>query len=177
MHGIIHAELKRFVEAKHGAEAWKAVLEGAGLPNKLYLATQTYPDAEAVAIVTSASKITGASADSILEAYGEFIAPSLMQMFRTLIKPEWKTMDMLLNTEETIHKVVRLKNPGADPPRLQFSKTGPNTLLFKYDSPRRMVAVARGIMKGVARHYNEKIAFAERKLPGGAAEIVVTVEK
>ena len=73
-----------------------------------------------------------------------------MSTNKSMTKPNWKTMELLLYTEETIHKAVRIKNPGAEPPRLQFQQTGPNTLKFNYNSPRQMSAVAKGIIKGVA---------------------------
>jgi hypothetical protein len=176
MHGIIHVELKKFVEANHGGNAWKAVLNDAGLSNKIYLANAIYPDQEAVAIVTAASKLTNTPAEQILENFGEFVVPSLMSTFKVLINPKWKTMEMLLNTETTIHKVVRLKNPGAEPPRLQFTQTGPNTLKFNYNSPRRMSAVAKGIMKGVAKHYGETVEIQERKSAGGSSEMMITIK-
>ena len=69
MHGFIHTELKRYVETKHGADAWKAVLTAAGLGTKTYLTINTYPDEEALAIVKSASAITKAPADVILEDF------------------------------------------------------------------------------------------------------------
>jgi hypothetical protein len=163
VHGIIHSELK------------KAVVAEAGLENKVFLSSNVYPDEDVFAIVKAASRLTRTPPETILESYGEFIAPTLMRMFQALIQPTWKTMDMLLNTEEAIHKVVRIKNPGASPPRLHFVKTGPNTLLFKYDSPRRMSAVARGIMKGVASHYGETIAIRERKQAAGATEMTITI--
>ena len=45
MHGIIHAELKKYVETNHGPEAWRAILDKAGLGNKIYMAISTYEDA------------------------------------------------------------------------------------------------------------------------------------
>ncbi|MGH7766511.1 MAG: heme NO-binding domain-containing protein [Candidatus Binatia bacterium] len=111
-----------------------------------------------------------------LENFGEFVVPDLMSTFNMLINPKWKTMEMLLNTETTIHKVVRLKNPGAEPPRLQFTQTGPNTLKFNYNSPRRMSAVAKGIMKGVAKHYGETVEIQERKSAGGSSEMMITIK-
>ena len=175
MHGIIHAELKKYVETNHGSDAWKAILKEAGLSNKIYMTISTYPDEEVVAIVTAASKLTQTPAENILEDFGEFIAPDLMIMYQPLIKPEWKTMEMLLHTEETIHRVVRLNNPGADPPRLQFEATGPNTLKFTYTSPRQMSAVAKGIIKGVAKHYGETLTIQERKRADGGSEMQIKV--
>ncbi len=175
MHGIIHAQLKQFVETNLGAEAWKAVLTEAGLGNKIYLSNTTYGDEEAVAIVTAASKLTSKPAEDILENFGEFIVPALMSTFRAMVKPGWKTLELLLNTEETIHKAVRIKQPGAQPPRLQFQQTGPNTLQFNYNSPRRMAAVAKGIMKGVAKHYGETIDIQERRGEDGSSEMTITI--
>jgi hypothetical protein len=35
-------------------------------------------------------------------------------MFGHLLLPEWKTIDVIDNTEGTVHTVVRVKNPGAN---------------------------------------------------------------
>jgi len=177
VHGIIHAELKKYVETKHGADAWKACLEGAGLGRKMYLPIDTYPDEEAVAIVVAASKLTGTPVDSILEDFGEFIVPDLVSMYQSLIKPHWKTVDLLLHTEEMIHRVVRIQNPGAAPPKLQFEQLGSNELKFHYNSPRRMAAVAKGIIKGVAKHYGQTVLIREHKEPDGSSEMSITVRE
>ena len=83
MHGIIHAQLKQFVETNHGVEAWRAVLDEAGLAGKVYLANGAYADEDAVAIVTAASKLTGPPAADILEGFGEFIVPALMSTYKS----------------------------------------------------------------------------------------------
>jgi hypothetical protein len=175
MHGIIHVELKRYVETKHGADAWKAVLQKAGTPSRIYVATNVYPDEEAAALVATASLLTKTPAETILEDFGEFVTPALLSMYQSLIKPDWKTRELLLNTEETIHRVVRLKNSGALPPQLRFEEMGPRQLKFYYNSPRRMSAVAKGIIKGVARHYREKVAIQESRGPEGRVEMTITI--
>lgn len=175
MHGIIHSELKKFVVAKHGLGAWTQLLATSGLSGKTYLANGVYPDCDAHAIIGAASRMTGASADVILEDFGRFITPNLMSIYAALIRPEWRTIDMLLNTESVIHSVVRIKNPGAAPPRLQFERTGPNALRFIYVSGRKMSAVAKGIMRGVADHFGERIAITEKARPDGSVEMNVMV--
>jgi hypothetical protein len=175
LHGIIHVELKKYVEARHGAEAWKTCLETAGLGQKMFLPINTYPDADAVAIVTAASKLTNTPTESLLEDFGEFIAPDLLSMYQSLVEPHWKTIELLLNTEDVIHRVVRLNNPGAQPPQLRFQQLGPNELKFYYNSPRRMAAVAKGIIKGVANHYRQTVLIREQKKPDGSSEMSITV--
>ena len=175
MHGLIHAELEKFVETNYGQEAWRAILEEAGLEDRAYVPLGAYPDEESLAIVRAAAKLTETPAEAILEDFGEFIAPDLMATYKSLIRPEWKTLDFLLNTEETIHRVVRRQNQGAEPPHLKFEEAGPGTLRLLYDSPRRMSAVARGIIKGVAKHYGESVSLEESKKADGSSEITVRV--
>jgi hypothetical protein len=175
MHGIIHAELKKYVDVKHGPEAWQTILQRAGLSTASYMPIGSYPDADAVAIVTAASSLTGTPAEKLLEDFGEFIAPDLLDMYRSLIRPEWKTLELLLHTEETIHRVVRIQNAGAKPPKLRFEQTKPNQLKFYYNSPRKMSAVAKGIIKGVAKHYGEMAMISERKNADESSEMTITI--
>ena len=116
MHGIIFSELKKFVNFRSGEKVWDEILYETGIGFKHYLPIQEYPDHELMLIIDGiARKESGTSID-LLEQFGEFIVPSLMGMYKTLIKREWRTLDLLEHTEETIHSIVRLKNPGSSPP-------------------------------------------------------------
>lgn len=175
MHGLIHSGFSKYISSAYSAETMRDILARAGFAGKVYVATAVYPDEETIAIVQAASKVTGVPQEKILEGFGEFIARDLIGMYPMLIKKEWKTLELLLNTEEVIHRVVRLKNPGAQPPRLKFVQTGPNKLTLFYDSPRKMSVLARGIIKGVAAHYGETVALNERKKAEGGTEIMVSI--
>jgi len=162
MHGIIFAELKKYAQARHGDDAWKVLLQTAGLPSTtLYLPIREYPDADAAAIVGAASQVTGVPAGDIMEDFGRFIAPDLLAMYRALVKPEWRTLEFLENTEETIHRVVRIKDKAAKPPEIRCERVSPAEVVIHYASHRKMCSVARGIARGVADHYGEKIDISE----------------
>src|SRR5688500_2403354 len=106
MHGIIFSELKKYIDARLGGSPWNDLLRDSEIGPKLYLATQAYPDEEVMSIVTTASRNTNTPVPAILEDFGEFIAPDLLGMYRTLVMKEWRTLDILEHTEETIHRVV-----------------------------------------------------------------------
>ena len=162
MHGVIFSELRKYVEQRHGGEeTWKALLRDAGLGRRMYLPVREYPDAEAVALVSAASAATGVPVRGVLEDFGEFIAPDLMGMYRSLVRPEWRTLDFLEKTEETIHRVVRLKDPAAKPPEIRCERTAPDEAVVRYASARRMCGVAVGIIRGVAAHYGEPVQIDE----------------
>jgi predicted hydrocarbon binding protein len=161
MHGLILSELKHFAEATFGNEAWPVLLQDAGLGQRMYMAGEIYPDAEVVAIVGAAARRAGADPQTILEQFGEFIAPTLMRVYKPYIKPAWKTLDMIEHTEENIHRAVRLRDPGAAPPELKVRRLSPSEIVIIYQSDRKMCALARGITRGVAKHYNEKVEITD----------------
>ena len=118
MHGIIFSELKKYVDSKLGGNAWNSLLTESGIGFKTYLGNKKYPDEEAVALVSTASRITGKPAGALLEDFGEFIVPDLMTVYGALIKPNWKTLDLIENTESVIHTTIRFQSPEAEPPQL-----------------------------------------------------------
>lgn len=178
MHGSIFAELKKYVEAKLGGNAWNELLNDAGLGPRMYLAIQAYPDSEVVGIVTAASKKTGLAPDAILEDFGEFIAPDLLGMYRSLVKPGWRTLEVIEHTENTIHKVVRLQHADATPPYLHAERTGPDEVTVTYTSPRRLCSVAKGIIRGLAVHFGDVISVKEsRCMNKGASGCVLVVRR
>ncbi len=128
MHGIIFSELRKYVETKMGSEGWNELLAKAGLGKRIYLPIQEYPDEDMLALVGTASEVLEAPAEAILEDFGVFIAPALLGLYRTLVKPDWKTLDLLENTEHTIHSVVRARNPGARPAKLTAVRAAPDTV-------------------------------------------------
>ena len=177
MHGIIFTELRKYVDTKLGGDAWGDLLNAAGLKGRMYLPIQEYPDAEAVTLVSTAAQITGLDAAVILQDFGVFIAPSLLGMYRTLVKPEWRTLEVLQFTEGTIHKVVRARNPGAKPAELTAVRISETELHLTYGSQRKMCPVAKGIIKGLALHFNEEITVVETQcMHQGASECKMVVE-
>jgi Haem-NO-binding len=99
-------------------------------------------------------------------------------MSRYWIKPDWKTLDLIAHTEETIHHMLRNEGSQTNPPRLQCRRASPDAVVVTYDSPRKMCTLAKGIIKGIAKHYGERVTIGEPTcmLKGEiACELIVTV--
>lgn len=161
MHGTIFFELKKYVEAKLGREAWDKLLSEADLGARTYEVMADFPDSELINLIVTASRMTQAPIPAILEDFGEFIAPDLLQMYAGVINPAWKTLDVIQHTEDEIHRVVRLHNPDAHPPMLKAVRTSEDEVVIEYGSQRKMCFVAKGIAKGLAKHYQENISISE----------------
>ena len=162
MHGTIFFELKKFVETKLGGrEAWDRLLSESELGARTYEVMADYPDSEVIKLISTVSRITGAPVPAILEDFGEFIAPDLLQMYSGVINPAWKTLDVIEHTEDEIHRVVRLHNRDAHPPNLKCVRTSEDEVVIEYSSQRKMCDVAKGIAKGLAKHFEESISISE----------------
>lgn len=161
MHGIILFELQRFLDSTVGPGTWDKALREAHLGGRVYNSLGDYPDEELYAIVGAASGIARMSNDETVEAFGTFIAPNLLHMYSMLIKPEWRTLDVIEHTEAVIHAVVRVTQQGAKPPELKCRRIGPDEIELRYDSSRRLCRLARGIVKGIAREYHEEVTVVE----------------
>ena len=161
MHGLIFLQLQRFAQKQGGITAWERLLREAQLPSKCYSPARTYPDEEMLALVGAASRLLNIPAGAVLEAFGEFVAPELIRLSGRLIEPEWKTLDLIENTERLIHTAVHVGNPGAQPPVLNCVRSTTDELQIVYSSDRQLCSIAKGIVKGVARHYGETVHITD----------------
>lgn len=155
MHGSFFVLLKRFVESQYGYSTWVNLLEAAGIKQAPYQMGETYPTSEIAAIVGKTSVLMGVPPHQLMEKFGESLVPDLLMMYKKYMHPEWRTYDMLLNTEAAMHAAVRKEDGRATPPLLLVTKKGSRQLIVDYYSKRRMGGVAVGIIKGIAKHYEE----------------------
>lgn len=175
MHGMIHTALQRYVETSFGAETWKTLLARTGLAQAVFTPLGTYPDAQITALVAEAEALSGIPTATLLEGFGEFLVPTYLWMYGALLKPEWRTLEVLENTEETVHRVVRMRNPGAEPPRLRVLRTAKDQVELTYASARKLCAVARGIARGIAKRFEEPLETQDRScmLRGDSVCVIV----
>jgi hypothetical protein len=155
MHGSIFVLLKRFVEYRYDFSTWIKLTEQAGIAHTSYQMQQMYPTREIFALLQAASHRTGIATEDLMEQFGEFIVPDLLLIYKKYLQPEWRTYDLLLNTEQAMHGAVRRENEQASPPVLLVTKKGNRQLLVEYHSIRRMAGVAIGIIKGIATYFQE----------------------
>ena len=161
MHGLIFVQLKKYASARLGLEAWDELLHKAALQGRMYLPVQQYPDDEMHALVRAISLRTGGDADAVLQDLGVFMAPELVRMYGSLLHRSWTTLDVIEHTENTIHRVVRARNPGARSPELKAERTAPDEVVVTYASARRLCGFAKGIVRGLAGHFGETVTVDE----------------
>ncbi|MGR8940818.1 MAG: FAD-dependent oxidoreductase [Gammaproteobacteria bacterium] len=161
MHGMVFGELKKFVDKKLGGDTWRTALLKAGLGSRVYVPIKVYPDTEILALISTLSGLTGMESPQILKEFGTFISADLLLLFRRQIQKNWTVMDLFEQIEDTIHNVVRLRNPGAKPPQLRVKRLSPENIVIHYTSSRRMCALGIGLIKGIADQFGDPITVSE----------------
>jgi predicted hydrocarbon binding protein len=179
MQGIMFVELSGYSEELLGPKAWKETLVEAGLDDRAYTLDTPGPDDEFLALVTSAATRAGRELQTVLEGFGEYVAPHLLGgEYGQLVDPDWDLLDFLEHTEAAIHTVVRARDPRSRPPKLRVVRPLPDQILVLYESSRRMCSVAKGIIRGAARHYGQEIQISEpRCMLAGSTRCEITVHK
>ncbi len=155
MHGSIFVLLKRFVESKYDYSTWIKLVEKAGIAHASYQMGEMYPTQEIFSILHQASHLTGTSSYDLMEQFGIFLVPDLLLIYKKYLHPDWRTYDLLLHTEQTMHGAVRKEDNRSNPPMLLVTKKGSRQLIVDYHSQRRMAGVAIGIIKGIAEYFQE----------------------
>jgi len=158
---MVMLQFQAFVAERIGANAWEDVRTRAGLARRSYLETGIYPDEELTQLVAAARELSRTPAPALIESFGEYLVPSLVTAYGALLPAEWTALDVIEHTEEMIHRVVRREQPGAAPPPLRATRVSPNEVRVSYTSARRLCALARGICRGLGRHYREVLEVEE----------------
>ena len=160
MKGTIIKCLEEMVSTKYGQERWKDVLAKCGMsPSTIFTTMAVVPDEDLLRLLEATAAVTGMTLDQARNAFGEFwsttYAPSI---YGAYFKKAKNARELLLNLDH-IH-VVMTKTAGASPPRFRYEWRGDRVLVMHYDSPRGLVALMPGLIRGVGRYFRENLTVA-----------------
>ncbi len=163
MHGLIMNQFRQFVASTLGGTAWEELTEAAGVPSDSYFLGEVYPDAHLFKLVLAASRRTGTPLPVLLEQFGSFITPTLLRVYRPLLRSDWRTLEIVEHTEQVIHTAIRSRDPLATPPHLSCERVAPDAVRIDYRSARRLCSLAKGIVRGLAQELGDRVAITERE--------------
>lgn len=175
MHGIFFKGLKDFVTDEYGHDCWQDVVGTIGSGPQIYLPINSYADDEFTSLVTAACDRVDRPKSSFLESFGRALPPHLFGAYGHVVDPAWTTLDVVEHAEAGIHDVLRTHNEKLDPPRLGCQRLDSKRVAVRYRSDRQLCSVAKGIVHGIADHFDETVSVVERKclLDGDDACVLV----
>ncbi len=159
MLGLIFNQLKNFVVTTFSENVWQNLLQECNIKRQAYHDTIVYSDKELFCIVTEAVKVSGIPLPKLLEKFGEFIAPSLIEQGKQwkLIPENWKSFDVIKNLF-SIHKgVLMFSSQPSAPPDIHAAEISENELKVCYRSVKNLPELAIGVIKGVGKYYKETL--------------------
>lgn len=180
MYGVIFHFLRNYVIERHGGEdTWQALLEAQGYRYKMYFLVKDYPDEELVNLVKTASKALKVPVPDVLEDFGAYIGPELLNFYHMYIKGEnLSTFDVVELAGSRIHDIIHEHNPNRQPPQLSAYRESPEVLMVYYYSRRKLCPVVKGIIRGLGEKYGEMFAINETQcMYKGADQCIMRVTK
>lgn len=163
MKGVIFNQLEAMVTEQLGAQTWETLLAETKLETQggYFVGPKTYPDADLVALVGTASRLTGTPADDLVTAFGRYLFPGLVKMHPAFVRAGMSAKEFLLSVDRVIHVEVRKLHPDAGLPSFRYEDAAPDRLVIEYESPRKLCSLMMGLIDGVALHFGETIARDE----------------
>ncbi len=152
MKGIVFTLLNEMVEEQFGLEAWDQLITQSG-SDGLYISTETYTDEELMRLVATASEMTGIAVNDLVRAFGTYMFPHFYAKYPVFFKPDMTLKSFLLTVDRVIHVEVRKLYPDAGLPNFDYKDENDNELTMIYSSPRKLCALAEGLIAGAAKHF------------------------
>jgi hypothetical protein len=156
--GTIFSCVQELVTRQFGAEQWQRSLKLAKIPeSKVYNAIEDVPDGELHSLLSAVARVTGLPADGVMEAFGEYwstiYAPRVYAAYYAHAK---SSRDLLLHLDD-IHTVQTKLMTSARPPHFRYEWRGEKHLIMHYESPRGLVALMGGLVRGVGKYFGEHL--------------------
>jgi hypothetical protein len=169
MKGTIVKCLEELVTGKFGADKWKESLEKAGISERrTFTVLGDVNETEFLQIMNGVASATSLSMEQTMEAFGEHwstvYAPTVYGAYFANAK---SARELLLNLDH-IHDVMTKSMKSARPPRFRYEWEGEKLLIMHYESNRGLVALMPGLIRGVGKHFNEKLTV---KTVGNAVHV------
>src|SRR5271165_5140870 len=158
MKGTILKCIEELVTEKFGAEAWRHALIKAGLPeDRTFTLFEDVDDADVFKLMSGIASVASISKEQAHEAFGDYWStvhgPKIYDAYFSGAK---SARELLLNLDH-IHDVTTKSMKSARPPRFRYEWKGDKHLIMHYESPRRMVALMPGLIRGLGKYFNENL--------------------
>lgn len=172
MYGLVNSAIETMVTERFGAETWERIKVEAGVDADQFLALHQYPDASTYDLVSAASRVLGASATEILEAFGEYwISHSAKRGYGDLMRAFGASLPDFLQSLDNLHARLALTIPEMRPPSFQVTERGADSLILHYYSDRPGLGpFVVGLVRGLGKMFKTPVAVEPHLTKAGGAD-------
>jgi len=156
--------IKEIIEKKFGKDKFKEILKKSGFEEeKVFFAAMDIEDDKVLKIVDNAIKILNVNKNDFFELFGEYwVTGYATKIYKPYFLLSSNAKEFLSNMK-TVHELVTKISKSSNPPDFEYEKRSneDNKLIMHYKSKRGLSFLMPGLIKGVAKHYNESVDVKE----------------
>ncbi|MBU2700561.1 methyl-accepting chemotaxis protein [Sporomusaceae bacterium BoRhaA] len=161
---------------KWGDDLTNQAMENVGWPpDKIFLMTEEIPDEKPFNFVKFIAQKLGKKPDEIWLEIGEDNVKTFFKVYPAFFQKE--NLYSFLRSIYDIHVVIVKRIPGAKPPELLIHPISENQAIISYRSKRAMFGYFRGLLKGAAEHFHEKIQVEPFEQSSDILKLKLTFDK
>lgn len=177
MKGIVFTEFLELVEEKFGLKTVQEIIDEVNSEtNGVYTSIGTYNHGEMVLMVSKLSEISGLSVPNLLEIYGEHFFAILAKNYPQFMQKN-DLFSFLQTIDNYIHPEVLKLYPDAELPKFTAAQIETNQLQLVYQSKRKMIDFAIGLIKGASNHFKENVKIKKTRVDLEGAEVELQITK
>jgi len=167
MKGVVFTEFLQFVAERYGEDTVDDIIDASALPSGgAYTAVGTYSHAEMVALCSALAARTGEAVPELVREFGAHLNDSFARGYPGFFSRSASLFDFLSSIEGHIHVEVRKLYPDAELPSFKVQQRDDRRLVLDYRSPRRLGALAEGLIRGAAQKFGVEARVAATPIDG-----------
>ncbi|HEY1049933.1 MAG TPA: heme NO-binding domain-containing protein [Prosthecobacter sp.] len=156
MYGLVNKAIEELVVTHFGEDKWEQVKQKAGVEVDVFISNDAYPDSMTYDIVGAASEVLGASASSILIAFGEhWVLQTAANSYGAMMRAGGASLKEFLINLPNFHTRVQMIYPKLQPPRFECSDIEEGSLRLHYFTHRPgLTDFVVGLVQGLGKLYS-----------------------
>ena len=161
MQGIIFNALEEFVIETAGMALWNDVLDESKVSSAgVYTAGMNYDDAEIILLATKLCERLAIPLEDGLKGFGEFLFSFLLTKGPIELQEYHRPQALLMDLERVIHRDVKRIHVHSYTPFFEYTEQDEHSGILVYRSKRKLCIIAEGVIKGLAKHFNQQAQLA-----------------
>jgi hypothetical protein len=176
MYGLVNKAIQDLISNKFGEDKWQEIKKLSGFEDDFFIGLQSYPDSVTYDLVKNASKVLGADASVVMEAFGEYwILYTANEGYGEMMDLAGDTLTDFLNNLDMLHQRVNHIMPDLVAPQFSTRNETENSIELEYRSKREgMSPMVVGLLRGLCKKFgkeNYAISHIEFKKDNGECEV------
>ena len=155
MYGLVNKAIQDLVCTKFGEDKWLEIKKLSNFEDDFFIGLQPYPDELTYSLVKNASKVLGADASYVMEAFGEYwILYTVNEGYGDMMNLSGDNLTEFLNNLDMLHQRVNSIMPNLVPPQFSTRNETAHSIELEYRSKRAGFApMVIGLLKGLCQRF------------------------